>query len=167
MLHLIEKALPAPLHRALLPVVARIRDRWRRWRKVELSGCCVVITNSAGEVLMLRHSYGPPVWALPGGGVDKGEDPEAAARREVLEELGMELGAVQSLGVRSEQVSNSPHTAYLFTAICDAEPRPDQREVIEARFFPADVLPEPLGRITSARLEVWRAETGQSHSSES
>lgn len=167
MLHLIEKLLPAPVHRALLPVVSRIRDLWRRWRKVELTGCCVIISNSAGEVLMLRHSYGPVVWALPGGGVAKGEDPEAAARREVLEELGIKLGTVRSLAVQDEQVSNSPHKAHLFTATSNAEPRPDQREVIEAQFFAPDCLPEPLGRITRSRLEVWRAMNGSDHSSES
>ena len=66
MLHLIEKLLPAPLHRALLPVAFRIRHRWRALRKAPLSGCCVVISNLNGDVLLLRHSYGPEVWALPG-----------------------------------------------------------------------------------------------------
>ena len=167
MLHLIEKLLPAPVHRALLPVVARVRDRWRRWRRTEITGCCVFISNSAGELLMLRHSYGPPVWALPGGGIAKGEDPEAAARREVFEELGMQLDEVQSLGVRDEVISNSPQKAHLFAAVCEAEPKPDQREIIEARFFAPDALPEPLGRVTAARLEVWRAAAGNSQSNDS
>ncbi|MEM7666361.1 MAG: NUDIX domain-containing protein [Pseudomonadota bacterium] len=156
MLRLIEKLLPAPLHRALMPLAFRIRHRWRRFRKVELAGCAVIISNLSGSVLLLRHSYGPKVWALPGGGVGAGEDPEAAARREVQEELGMTLKQMQSLGVVEEEVSGSPHKAYLFAAISDARPRPDQREVIEARFFPTHSLPEPLGRVTRARIEIWR-----------
>lgn len=156
MFHLIEKLLPAPLHRALLPFAFNARHRWRRWRKVKLAGCCVVISNLSGGVLLLRHSYGPKVWALPGGGIERGEDPENAARREVQEELGMTLGAMQSIGVVEEEVSGSQHTAHLFAAICDARPRPDKREVVEARFFPPHSLPEPLGRITRARIEMWR-----------
>jgi 8-oxo-dGTP pyrophosphatase MutT (NUDIX family) len=34
----------------------------------------------------------PSWWILPGGGLDEGESPEAAARREVLEETGLRLG---------------------------------------------------------------------------
>lgn len=169
MLHLIEKLLPASIHRALLPLAFRIRHRWRRWRKVDLEGCCVVISNLSGGVLLLRHSYGPKVWSLPGGGIDRGEEPETAVRREVEEELGMTLGKVELLGVAEEQVSGSPHRAYLFSAYSDARPKPDKREVIEARFFPSHSLPEPLGRITRARIEIWRnrGAGNAAHSSES
>ncbi|MEO1490133.1 MAG: NUDIX domain-containing protein [Pseudomonadota bacterium] len=149
--------IPARLHRALLPLAHRIRHRWRRWRGVRLRGCSVVVTNLAGEVLLLRHSYGPKVWALPGGGINAGEEPEAAARREVCEELGLTLASVTSLGEIEEEISGSPHTAYLFTATTGARPQPDEREVIEARFFPSHSLPEPLGRITRSRIEIWRA----------
>lgn len=107
-------------------------------------------------MLLLSHSYGPDVWLLPGGGVDAGEDPEDAARREVYEELGLKLGAVENLGSREEVVSGSPLTAYLFASMTDARPVPDGREVLEARFFPSHSLPEPLGRITRERIEVWR-----------
>ena len=156
MLHLIEKLLPAPLHRALLPMAHRIRHRWRKWRKVELRGCSVIISNPSGEILMLRHSYGPQVWAFPGGGIDKGEDPRDAALREVKEELGLTLDAVESLGTMREEISGSPHTAFLFTATTDATPQPDGREIVEARFFAPDALPEPIGRVTAWRLEFWR-----------
>lgn len=148
--------LPAPLHRALLPVVYRVRHIWRRWRRTRLVGCAVVITNLSGDVLLLRHSYGPSVWSLPGGGVDPGEDPEAAIRREMQEELGLILGHVELLGVLEEVVARSAHTGYVFTSVCDAQPMPDGREVIEARFFPSHSLPEPLGRVTRARIALWR-----------
>lgn len=169
MLHLIEKLLPAPLHRALLPLAFRIRHSWRKWRKADLEGCCVVISNLSGGVLLLRHSYGPKVWSLPGGGIDRGEDPETAVRREVEEELGMTLEKVELLTVTEEQVSGSSHKAYLFASTSSARPKPDQREVIEARFFPSHSLPEPLGRITRARIDLWRKRGGQktSHSKES
>jgi len=166
MLHLIEKLLPAPLHRAMLPIAFSVRHRWRRWRKAELAGCAVVISNHSGGVLLLRHSYGPKVWALPGGGVGRGEDPEEAARREVQEELGITLGSMQKLNVSDEVVSGSKHTAYLFTAISNSRPKPDMREVIEARFFPSHSLPEPLGRITRARIEIWRKRGSEGDRSE-
>lgn len=148
--------IPAPLHRALLPIAYRVRHLWRRWRKTPLVGCAVVITNLSGDVLLLRHSYGPDVWSLPGGGVEPGEDPEVAIRREIKEELGLTLGKVEALGTLEEVVARSPHTGHVFASVCNEYPKPDDREVIEARFFPSHSLPEPLGWVTRARIDLWR-----------
>jgi len=149
--------LPAPLHRAALPFAHAVRHYWRRWRKTPIAGVSVIITNLGGDVLLLRHSYGPEVWGLPGGGLKPGEDPEEAALREVREEIGLSLARIEPVAVIEELISGAPHTAHLFTSICDQYPRPDGREVVEARYFPSHSLPEPLGRITRARIEAWRA----------
>lgn len=149
--------LPASLHRALLPLAHRVRHVWRRWRKAPIAGVSVIVTNLSGDVLLLKHSYGPDVWSLPGGGLGKGEDPLEAARREVREELGLELPRIEAIGTLEEELSGSPHTAHLFAATCDRQPRPDGREVVLARFFPSHSLPEPLGRHTRARIAAWKA----------
>lgn len=150
------QVLPAPLHRALLPLAHSIRNYWRRWRGAPVAGVSVIITNLGGDVLLLKHSYGPKVWALPGGGLKSGEDPAKAARREVREELGMTIGKIEPITVITEVISGAPHTSHLFAAVCDQHPRPDGREVIEARFFPSHSLPEPLGRTTRTRIDAWR-----------
>jgi ADP-ribose pyrophosphatase YjhB (NUDIX family) len=152
--------LPASLHRALLPLAHRIRHAWRRWRKAPIAGVSVIVTNLGGDVLLLKHSYGADVWALPGGGLGRGEDPAAAARREVREELGLELTRIEVIATLEEELSGSPHTAHLFAATCDQHPRPDGREVTEARFFPSHSLPEPLGRTTRSRIAAWKARRG-------
>lgn len=148
--------LPASIHRAVLPLAFRVRHLWRRWRRVPIAGVSVIITNLGGDVLLLKHSYGPKVWGLPGGGLKPGEDPQEAARREVREELGVDLARIEALGMIEEELSGSPHTAHLFAATCDQRPKPDAREIIEARFFPSHSLPEPLGRVTRARIDAWR-----------
>jgi 8-oxo-dGTP pyrophosphatase MutT (NUDIX family) len=48
-----------------------------------------LITDSVGRVLLVQPSY-KPTWEIPGGLVEPGESPRAAARREVREELGIE-----------------------------------------------------------------------------
>lgn len=149
--------IPASLHRRLLPLAHTLRHYWRRWRKTPIAGVSVIVTNLSGDVLLLKHSYGPAVWSLPGGGLARGEDPLDAARREVREELGVELARIEAIGTLEEVLSGSPHTAHIFAAVCDRQPQPDRREVVEARFFPSHSLPEPLGRTTRARIAVWRA----------
>jgi ADP-ribose pyrophosphatase YjhB (NUDIX family) len=151
------RLIPAPVARRLLPLAHLVRHRWRRWRGAPLRGCAVVIENGAGEILLLRHSYGPEVWALPGGGIGAREAPELAARREMEEELGLRLEGLTLIATAEEVISGSPHTGFLFAATTPDVPRPDRREVIEARFFAPDALPEPLGRITRSRLALWRA----------
>ena len=50
----------------------------------------VLITNSAGRVLLVEPNYHDG-WTLPGGYVDEGEAPHEAAAREIREELGLDL----------------------------------------------------------------------------
>ncbi|MGY6638087.1 MAG: NUDIX domain-containing protein [Erythrobacter sp.] len=148
--------LPARLHRAALPLAHALRHRWRRWRRTPIAGVSVILTNPQGKVLLLRHSYGLPVWALPGGGLGPREEPEPAARREVREELGLTIGEAERIAEIEEVISGSPHTAHIFAATTDNTPVPDGREIIEARFFAPDDLPRDLGRTTASRLAVWR-----------
>ena len=55
----------------------------------------VVIFNENKEVLILKRSPGghwmPEKWGLPGGHVEKGENPNDAARRETVEETNLVL----------------------------------------------------------------------------
>lgn len=46
-------------------------------------------------------------WALPGGRIDLGETPKAAALRETLEEVGLELGASDILGTLDDYATRS------------------------------------------------------------
>ncbi len=156
MLRLIERSIPAPLHRALLKIAHRLRHRYRAWRKAPISGSSVIVTDLYGSILLVRHSYGPDAWCIPGGGVGWKENPEDAARREVEEEVGITLGELTSLGSTEDVISGSRHTSHLYHAVVDAMPRADGREVIEARFFPPYSLPEPLSSNTRMRVEAWR-----------
>lgn len=53
----------------------------------------ILLRDPAGRVLLFRFAPGdrPAFWATPGGAVDPGESFEAAARRELLEETGLDL----------------------------------------------------------------------------
>jgi 8-oxo-dGTP diphosphatase len=62
----------------------------------------VVIVSRTGEpkVLLIRRKHEPfaGCWAIPGGFVDEGETLEEAARRELLEETGVEVDDLEQIG---------------------------------------------------------------------
>ena len=145
-------------YRLALNVAHVLRHRWRRWRGVPLQGVTMIARNLQGDVLLVRLSYAEAGWSFPGGGARRGESMADAAARELAEETGCAAGRVRLVGLMEETVSGSPHTAHVFTCLTDDMPRPDGREVVEARFFPAHSLPHPMTERTQARLAYWRVQ---------
>jgi len=58
-----------------------------RYRRIE--GAHVLVTDELGRILAVRTTYLGPGWMLPGGRVERGETPHAAAARETKEETGL------------------------------------------------------------------------------
>jgi ADP-ribose pyrophosphatase len=99
-----------------------------------------------GEVVLVRQ-YRPPLerleLGLPAGLVEEGEEPEAAARRELSEETGYGGGEWEPLGAVASSPSLKDNWAYLFLARGvreTAPPDPDEHETIE-------VVRAPLGKV--------------------
>jgi ADP-ribose pyrophosphatase YjhB (NUDIX family) len=61
-----------------------------------------VIVEVDGGIALIRRRNPPPGWAIPGGFIDYGERAEDAARREMREELGVDVDLVALLGVYSD-----------------------------------------------------------------
>lgn len=51
-----------------------------------------------GQVLTTHQAEPVPEYQLPGGGIDRGENPIAALHREVMEETGWHIGGLRRLG---------------------------------------------------------------------
>ncbi len=62
----------------------------------------VIVFVPPYSIVLIERKNPPLGWALPGGFVDYGERVEAAARREVKEETGLEVSLLSLLGVYSE-----------------------------------------------------------------
>lgn len=58
----------------------------------------IALFNDSGALLLIARKNPPYGLALPGGFVDIGEDPLAAARRELREETGIECGVLHFFG---------------------------------------------------------------------
>lgn len=155
MLRLINALIPGRVHRWALRAVFKLRHRWRKFVKLPLAGVAVICRDPEGQLLFVRHSYGQRKWAFPGGGCGRHEDPAVAARREMQEELRLPLVTLEKLAEVEETISGSPHTAHVFIADIDSEPKPDQREIIAAEFFALTALPDEITPISRRWLEMY------------
>ena len=99
-----------------------------------------VLLGQEGRVLLIRHTYRSG-WHLPGGGIQRGETVETAARREVREETGADMGAVRALGeVPSLEGYSNGHNFLFACTDFTVVGQPDH-EIAEARFFLLADLP--------------------------
>ncbi len=60
----------------------------------------VVLENSEGKILLVKRNSEPykGMWDLPGGFIEPQETAEESARREIKEELGIEVGTFKIIG---------------------------------------------------------------------
>jgi ADP-ribose pyrophosphatase YjhB (NUDIX family) len=121
-------------------------------------GSVVLLRDRDGGLLLLRQPPGHKGWSLPGGFLDRFEDPAAGALRELAEETGVRLH-VDDLSPAQPNAVVHPRLQQVdcvFTATVDAtvELDVDPVEVIEAQWFPVDSLP-PLTAATARLLSSY------------
>jgi 8-oxo-dGTP pyrophosphatase MutT (NUDIX family) len=108
------------------------------------------------RVLFVRHTYGNRrIWELPGGGLRRGEEPAAAARREMHEELGLEARELRELG--TIEVSGDHKRTRLTCFELDAGEGPlrlSRVELAEARWAAPSAPPQPLGHDAATLLRL-------------
>ena len=109
-----------------------------------------VVTNQADEVLVLDHYFRPRFsWGLPGGFIDRGEAPEEAIRREILEETNLELEDLELLTVRS----TGTHIEIIFRAGGVGEAKVNSSEIRALGWFELSNLPE-MSEVQKNLLEI-------------
>ncbi|HKV33689.1 MAG TPA: NUDIX hydrolase [Pyrinomonadaceae bacterium] len=90
----------AKVWRALPPPMRRWSLRATQTRFTVTAAA--LIFNDAGQILLLKHHFRPGSgWGIPGGFLELGEQPEQALRRELREEIGLEVSQVEIFTARS------------------------------------------------------------------
>lgn len=129
------------------------RTLWRLARP-RTSGVKVLLFDSDKALALIRNAYGrSDLFVLPGGGIRLFEKPQAAAAREIREELGLEAKEIVLCSVHHSSAEGKRDIIYLFTAKARGELSIDQREVAEARFFGLEELPETTSPATRRRID--------------
>ncbi|MCF4141136.1 NUDIX hydrolase [Streptomyces sp. Tue 6430] len=130
-----------------------------------LAGAATLFRDARGRVLLVEPNYRAG-WVLPGGTIesDDGETPRRGARRETLEEIGLDREPGRLLAVDWVQGQNRPPVvAYVYDGgILDEEDlkaiRLQEEELLSWRLVPreeiADHLLGALGHRVLAALDV-------------
>lgn len=84
----------------------------------------IALTADGKVVVAKQFRLGPErvMWELPGGGLEAGEDPEFAAKRELLEETGFQAGSMEHLGTVYKHAWMNTRWEYFLARDCTLHP---------------------------------------------
>lgn len=117
---------------------------------IAVSSGGVVYKKDRGEVHVCLIRRGRNVWCLPKGHVESGEKLSETARREILEETGLEVRPSRKIDVihydfREEDTIHSKTVHFFLCEYLKGIPEADEDEVLQARWFP---VARALSRLT-------------------
>ncbi|MBA7674792.1 ADP-ribose pyrophosphatase [subsurface metagenome] len=122
---------------------------------VEHSDCIAIVAIDADDNILLVKQFRKPVekelLEIPAGGIDPGEDPEAAVRRELREETGYLPQRVERLGGFYSAPGYCSEYLYLYLAtdLVPSQLFAEDTEEISLVRVPITQIP---GLVTSGRL---------------
>jgi 8-oxo-dGTP diphosphatase len=105
-----------------------------------------VVIDEGERVLLLKHVFRPGgmAWGIPGGFVEHKEQPEDALRRELREEIGLEVEQVEIAFART--LKNPKQLEIVFRCRPRGVATPQSIEIESAAWFAPRELPDQLTR---------------------
>lgn len=102
-----------------------------------------IVFDDQEKVLLLKHRFRPGTgWGIPGGFIEAGEQPDEGVRRELREEVGLELESVELLSTRA--FKKPRQIEIVFRACPHGGASPQSIEIRKASWFSIDALPAGL-----------------------
>jgi len=118
----------------------------------KLIGAAAVIIDAEGCILLAKHSYGEYNWELPGGKSESNESAEDTAKREVLEEVGLDITVGRLTGIYYDPSYDMHHFVFVSRIEDGKTPKPSSAEILECGYFSIDDLPRPISDFTYRRI---------------
>ena len=120
-----------------------------RRRMVRMGQSRFTVTTGAmlfdvdGRILLLEHVFRPDSgWGIPGGFLSRSEQPQDGLRRELREEVSIEIDEVEFLFART--LPRPRQVEIYFRARVIGDPKPSSFEIKQAQWFTLNELPEEL-----------------------
>ncbi|HUY78723.1 MAG TPA: NUDIX hydrolase [Ktedonobacterales bacterium] len=135
------------LRRLALRLFGRLPRKARAWlvRRIApkvLAGVGAIIVDARGRILVARHTYRRWPWGLPGGLVERDEQPMVALARELREECGVEA----TIGPLLHADVFRGHLTLYYQATLAEEPHADGVEIASFAYATPDEVVRLLGR---------------------
>jgi 8-oxo-dGTP pyrophosphatase MutT (NUDIX family) len=122
-------------------------------------GAICVVERPDGHMLLVRQSYRGDGWGFPGGLMRRREEPADAARRELREELGIDVELRGLPVVVIDSAMRRVDVVYS-ARLAPGSAEPDRSayspEISDARWFPPNGLPSLLPEATAALIQLGR-----------
>jgi ADP-ribose pyrophosphatase YjhB (NUDIX family) len=152
----LQHRLPVPLVRAGYRLAYRLAQVAWFVLRPDMHGVKGILRD-ADLVLLVRHTYGDRIrWEVPGGHAHPGEPPADAVRREMCEELGVDI-AWEPVGLLGAITDHKAERVHCFVAARpEGELRLARGEILEAQWFALDALPAPVGELSLRTLALIR-----------
>jgi ADP-ribose pyrophosphatase YjhB (NUDIX family) len=140
----------------LIGVVHAVRY-WTSFSSRRIQGVRIILIDDR-RILLVSHWYAPWAWTLPGGGVDKNEEPEAAAMREAFEETGLNVRSIAGeIGTYQGRWGRGDLVAVYYTGDFEGSlALKPNLEIMARSWFDIDKLPEELSPANRRRIEAYR-----------
>lgn len=135
------KELLSKLWRSVPPALRRRTMRLTQTRFTVTAAAIIVDENNRALLLQHRFRAGNG-WGIPGGFIEAHEHPHEAVRRELREEIGLEVEDLQLFSTRTFKTARQ--IEILFRCRAKGSATPKSIEITKAAWFSADELPDGL-----------------------
>ena len=161
----------APLLRRILRKIPILRFGWalgvRLFAPKNNVGAVAAIFNDSGQVLLVEHTFRPDhPWGLPGGWIERGENPVHAIQREIKEELNLTILVKKLLLCDTQGADDEPTTppSLGLAYYCRLEtnslslPSTNSYEILSVAWVMPDAIEWPLARLQQRAIIMGKAE---------
>ena len=125
------------------------------------TGVSMIVQNEAGDRILMIRQYGGDEYILVAGYVNKGEDAEDAAVREVKEEMGLDVKKISFN--RSHYYAPSNTLMFNFTVTVDDEAARPNEEIDTWRWFTIEEAKQYVRKNSLARAFLLGYLDGEYH----